>query len=262
MRVAAIALTLLSISGCSLVLDPGRHMGESTIDAGVDSSTPTDGDVPDVTPLVAATVCRRLVALYCTGRAECCPSDPTCNESELLDNCDRWVGPAVTAPNVNYDPIQGALLLEEAEASLGTCGTEILHLLADRDGLMSTFRGVFGLGEMCEAGIDDLLIAAIVRPFTCTEGLACLEEGTSGSYSCTELVPLEAECVPFECAGDAYCGEVSGMTQCAPRLPDTTSCTRPKECESLYCDATGHCREPSSEEVWCFDPFDFTMPMR
>ncbi len=256
MRQAMVAMGLaLALGGCSLVLDPGRHMG----DAAMDSATPdADADVPT---LDVNNVCSAMASVFCEGRSHCCSMGAPSNcVAEATDKCERWLGPVLLEPNTHYNPERGAELLERARAAAAedSCSDDIIALVAERDGLISAMDGTFGDGEACEANTGDLLIDAVARLFTCTEGYGCRNE--MSGWVCRPLSGMNEDCSKdFECQQALYCGELTN--QCVERRDITSGCDRAWQCQSLYCDMTDMtCADPDQDTVWCADPFDI-LPM-
>ncbi len=263
---AAIALSLFVLGGCSLVLDPGRHMPAT--DAGVDTGSASDADLdapdaPDVDPLLPGNVCPQMARVICEGRENCCTMEtPDDCQTLIRESCLEFVGPIVNEPSVGYDPVRGALLLERAQASAEACDNRILNLLADRDGLLSTFRGTVAADDPCVTSESlPILLRPFARIFSCTTGNYCHDDGVS--FTCAPLKGAGEVCGGnYECGDDLYCARVTtSESQCSLREDDGTACTGPVQCESLYCDEmSNECETPEVNDVWCPDPFGLLLP--
>ncbi len=247
-----VAFLLSLLAGCSLVNDPGDHMGGAspTPDATIDATDTPDADAstPDAdaapAPIPAAEFCSELVELYCNARKRCCAGAEdenidTCR-NERAGPCANFIGGYATDSRNNYDPQRAAEVIAEGAALAETCDEDIVKWFATRDGIARVLRGTIPEAQGCSALNGTYL--ACVRPLACRGGAAVL--GTCR--------PLAEEGEP--CDGDLECVEPlqCDVGACRARRANGSMCEGIYDCESLTC--TEMICAPGTD-TYCIDPF-------
>jgi hypothetical protein len=273
------SLTPLAVilAACSLVNDPGTHMGNPPpvpdagsmdgsdgVDAGADAGMPRDGggdagsddagptDAGPPPPIPAADLCGELVAAICEMRIGCCTSamgeDFDDCRANYSTRCATSLGAAANDGRTGYDPVVAGAVLAELRALTATCNLEIIDFLSDSNGFLRMFEGTFPMGAGCNAWSIEL--------YACAAGNVC--RGVVFFWSCQPRVLADAECrEDYNCIDGYFCDEARTTTMgtglCTPRRADSEPCARNTQCQSLVCSETT-C-QARTDELFCVDPF-------
>lgn len=244
-------LTFVLLGSCTLLNDPGMHMGNVRDTSEIDAERVVYDDF-----------CDELAAFGCEAGERCCTGaspGPDC-VAVLTESCDASFGRTLLRDRrAGYDEIAAARVLEEARALASTCDPGLLAWY--RTFVQEILAGSRVLGAECtpealDGGID---IAAF---YSCTDDNACIFGGID-RWNCLPRASVGAGCL-FEpdCQPGLYCAGAFGSGTCQPRLPVGAECSPSRDvCEGVcICDAApvepdpcaaAHCVAPSVEAIYC-----------
>jgi hypothetical protein len=247
-RTASLLASFLLLGSCTLLNDPGMHMGNVRDTSAVDAARVVYDDF-----------CNELAAFGCEAAERCCTAvtpGPSC-VADLTESCDASLGRTLFRDRrAGYDEIAAARALEEARTLGSTCDPGLLtwyRTLASDILAGSRVLGAECTPEPMDGGFD---VAAF---YSCTGDNACIYGGID-RWNCLPRAGMGAGCLfGPDCQDGLYCAGPFGSGTCQPRLPVGAVCSTTgdgEECQDIcVCDAVGcataHCVAPTSEAVYC-----------
>ncbi len=250
-----VALFSLSFAGCSLVNDPGRHMGGGGTDGGTeaDARGAPDGGPP---PLAAEDACGVLVSAYCEAYENCCAMPVRTRgecETTALQRCQEGVEPYLTDSRTGYDPVLAGALVAEGRALLATCDPAIVRWFTYD--LLTAMRGTLARTEVCLT-LGQVVDEDYAGIFSCSRDghLVCRPLSSPiGDWTCQGLSSEMGTCnYLLHCDDGLTCtGSLVFTGMCVPQRGDGVACDVADQCQSLDC-VGGACREPD-RDIYCTD---------
>ncbi|MCB9591152.1 MAG: hypothetical protein H6719_00345 [Sandaracinaceae bacterium] len=278
-RSLAASLALL-VGGCSLVFDPGAHMGGAR-DAGVDARTvDVDGggvDAGDMDGggvdggggsdagsegLDPAEYCRRGAEESCAAVTRCCSAVPAGFDeagcvAETRSTCDALVTAALDRDYFAWDPMGAWRAVEEGRALASTCELSVVNFYVRRQGYYDGLVGLRTNGESCTP-VSRTPTEIGLAVLSCERDHACVE-APANTWTCRPLGAAGATCdYALQCAGMApRCTSTGiGAGSCGAGELAGELCRASDECLSLSCEmetiVVSRCGNAlTQDEVYC-----------
>lgn len=235
-------IVALFLGGCTLLNDPGMHMGNVR-----------DAPALDAERVIYDDFCDRYADLACRGMQECCMAGAPNNCVDVLTRtCDETVARNLLRDGrTGYDPVIAAEVFAEAEALVATCDPAILDWA--RDSLFRMLTGTRAAGAVCSPDTEVPFDTPTL--YSCADDNACIFNGID-RWTCQTPVGRGGACyLDTDCVEGLWCSRSS--TGCAERLPvgaacdpDLDGCQGVCVCDDGTC-ASGRCFAPTANAIYC-----------
>lgn len=264
MRALTVALALC-LGGCSLVFDPGNHMGGVVgTDAGaMDAGTDAGEDAgPPTVPLSA--ICDEFATIYCDAVRNCCgrvPDRATWDDTECRGLargiCSDAYDLVEERSALEYDPAAAWETVETGRGFATSCDLGVQDWYLDREGFLASIVGTIEPGGDCTPrdprNRDDLTASAL----SCAGDQRCIMAGM-GRWLCGMPAAHGQECtVAFDCVAGSRCtrdGLFARGVCAATGEPAGSQCVAGDECDSFICDGpvlAQTCAARTQDNAYC-----------
>jgi len=200
-----------------------------------------------------------LSTIQCAAEAFCCPSPPaieqcqraraeTCNQNGFFDAI-------FGSPVIGYDIDRAEAAFSEFEKRASACDPGIVRWAISDAGFRGVARGTIPPGADCmptgPTSSDPVRNFAQLGSCAEPEKMTCLGLAPS-KWVCSPRSALGGPCISdLNCMDGLGCNFMSPMGSCVERSANGIPCGTLLECQSLHCDVTGVCADPTIVDLFC-----------